>query len=187
MSAVTAKVTGIKPIGAGKVAQIGFDVNGAIETRKAWATEKDGSPTWVEGESYSVEFFEQENNFNGNTTMEKWVKKVQAPKAGGFRPGGGGAKPDPERTAIERERLSTYQQNSELNRERDDYKQCLIIAQVCAKGAIDLYAQELNSQGGEFDTIRLAQLASEIGAVITKTADEIQRTLTPPTTGRGDR
>jgi len=182
MSAVTAKVTGIKPIGQGKVAQIGFDVNGAIETRKAWATEKDGSPTWVEGETYTIEF-EEKPAYNDPNTMEKWVKKAQAPKAGGFRPGGGG-KPDPERTAIERERLNTYQQNSELNRQRDDYKQCLIIAQVCAKGAVDLYAQELNAQGGQFDTIRLAQLASEIGAVITKTADEIQRTLTPPQTSQ---
>jgi len=128
MSAVTAKVTGIKPIGQGKVAQIGFDVNGAIETRKAWATEKDGSPTWVEGETYTIEF-EEKPAYNDPNTMEKWVKKAQAPKAGGFRPGGGG-KPDPERTAIERERLNTYQQNSELNRQRDDYKQCLIIAQV---------------------------------------------------------
>lgn len=183
MSAVTAKVTGIKPIGAGKVAQIGFDVNGAIETRKAWATEKDGSPSWVEGQTYQIEF-EDKPAYNDPNTMEKWVKKSQARPAGGGRPA---PKADPERTAIERERLNTYQQNSELNRQRDDYKQCLIIAQVCAKGAIDLYAQELNSQGGEFDTIRLAQLASEIGAVITKTADEIQRTLTPPTTSRGDR
>lgn len=183
MSAVTAKVTGIKPIGAGKVAQIGFDVNGAIETRKAWATEKDGSPTWVEGESYSVEFFEQENNFNGNTTMEKWVKKVQSPKAGGFRPGGG--KPDPERTAIERERLNTYQQNSEINRQRDDYKQCLIIAQVCAKAAVDIHLNELQAQGGEFDSAKVALYASEVGAVITKTADEIQNQLTITPNGGG--
>jgi hypothetical protein len=183
MSAVTAKVAGIKPIGAGKVAQIGFDINGAIETRKAWATEKDGSPSWVEGQTYTIEFFEQENNFNGNTTMEKWAKKAQAP-----RPGGGGRpapKADPERTAIERERLNTYQQNSEINRQRDDYKQCLIIAQVCAKAAVDIHLNELQAQGGEFDSAKVALYASEVGAVITKTADEIQNQLTITPNGGG--
>ena len=176
MSAVTAKVAGIKPIGAGKVAQIGFDINGAIETRKAWATEKDGSPSWVEGQTYTIEFFEQENNFNGNTTMEKWAKKAQAPRAGG---GGRPApKGDPERTAIERERLNTYQQNSEINRQRDDYKQCLIIAQVCAKAAVDLYLHELaHGESQQFNPTTLKRYASEVAAVIASTADEIQHTL----------
>ena len=183
MSAVTAKVTGIKPIGAGKVAQIGFDVNGAIETRKAWATEKDGSPSWVEGQTYQIEY-EEKPAYNDPNTMEKWAKKSQARPAGGGRPGGG-AKPDPERTAIEREKLQTYQQNSELNRQRDDYKQCLIIAQVCAKAAVDIHLAELNSQGGSFDSAKIALYASEVGAVITKTADEIQGQLTIAPNGGG--
>ncbi len=184
MSAVTAKVTGISPIGAGKVARIGLEINGAVETRKAWASEKDGSPTWVEGESYSVELFEQENTYNGTTTMEQWVKKAQAPRTvgGGGRPA---PKADPERMAIERERLSTYQQNSELNRQRDDYKQCLIIAQVCTKAAVEIHLQELQTGGGEFNAANVALYASEIGAVITKTADEIQNQLTITPNGGG--
>lgn len=183
MSAVTAKVTGINPIGAGKVARIGLEINGAIETRKAWANEKDGSPTWVEGETYQVELFEQENTYNGTTTMEQWVKKAQSP-----RPSGGGRpapKADPERTAIERERLQTYQHNSELNRQRDDYKQCLIIAQVCTKAAVEIHLQELQTAGGEFNAANVALYASEIGAVITKTADEIQNQLTITQDGGG--
>ena len=180
---IQATVKGIKPIGAGKVAQIGLEVDGAIENRKAWATERDGSPAWVEGQTYSVDFFEQDNTYNGETKTEKWVKKAQAPRPAG-RPGGG-AKPDPERTAIERERLTTYQKNSEINRQRDDYRQCLIIAQVCAKAAVDIHLQELSSGGGEFDSTRLRLLSSEIAAVITSTSDEIQQALSVAPIGGG--
>lgn len=185
MSAVTAKVTGVTLNQKGNIATVGFDINGKVCTAKAfpkdYGTDNDA---WTVGESYQVEFEKKTNEWGGKTTEETWAKKVKAKAGGGGR---GAPKADPERTQIERERLNTYQLNSELNRQRDDYKQCLIIAQVCAKGAIDLYAQELNAHGGEFDSIRLSQLASEIGAVITKTADEIQRTLTPPSTSGGTR
>lgn len=184
MSAVTAKVTGVSPIGAGKVAKIGLEINGAVETRKAWANNKAGFPDWHEGETLEVELFEQENTYQGTTTMEQWVKKAQSPRTGG---GGGRPAPkaDPERTAIERERLNTYQQNSELNRQRDDYKQCLIIAQVCTKAAVEIHLQELQAHGGEFNAANVALYASEIGAVITKTADEIQDQLTITPNGGG--
>jgi hypothetical protein len=61
----------------------------------------------------------------------------------------------------------------------------LIIAQVCAKAAVDIHLQELSSGGGEFDSTRLRLLSSEIAAVITSTSDEIQQALSVAPIGGG--
>jgi len=174
---IDAKVTGIKPIGAGKVAQIGFDVNGAIETRKAWATEKDGSPTWVEGETYTIEF-EEKPAYNDPNTMEKWAKKSQAPRAGG-RPGGG-AKPDPERNQIEKEKVEVekakqeqFERKWEIDRQSDKWKNCSIVAQVAAKIAQDITVTELTTIGGDFDPNKFKAYVSDIAHAIDATTTEL--------------
>lgn len=177
MSAVTAKVAGIKPIGAGKVAQIGFDINGAIETRKAWATEKDGSPSWVEGQTYTIEF-EEKPAYNDPNTMEKWAKKAQAPRPGGV--GRPAPKADPERNQIEKEKVEVekakqeqFERKWEIDRQSDRWKNCSIVAQVAAKIATEITVTELGTLGGEFDPSKFKSYVSDIATAIDSTTTEI--------------
>lgn len=190
MSAVTAKVTGVTPIGAGKVANIGFEVNGAVQTRKAWATEKDGSPTWVPGQTYQVEFFEQENTYNGNTKMEQWAKKAQAPTPNG---GGRGApKVDPDKLAVERDKVELerekqqqFERKWEIDRQSDKWKSCSIVAQVAAKIAQEISVTELTTIGGEFDSAKFKSYVSDIAKAIDSTTTELYAFNQAPVAGGG--
>lgn len=129
MPTFTVTIDEIKPIGSGKVCNVTFThPEKGTSTRKAWADKFEGK----EGASMEVETFEQ---LGKNTDVpEKWVKPTA--KSGGFR-GGGGAKADPERIALEKQRQEDFKAKWDTDRAEDRTKNAQIIAQVILKEACE--------------------------------------------------
>lgn len=137
MSMTPIIVTGVKPLGqSGKLGLISFTAGEKPGSAKAWL----GDFQFNEGASLSVEFEQKDNEYNGTTTKEIWIKSPPKNGGGGFK--GGGGKSDPEKLAIERDKLALEKEKQgNINRICDE-KAIDIISQVIFKAAIETAIHE---------------------------------------------
>lgn len=148
-------VTGIKPLGqSGKLGLISFTAGEKPGSAKAWL----GDFQFAEGASLSVEFEAKDNEYNGVTTKETWIKSP--PKGGGGFKGGGGGKSDPEKLAIDRDRLSLEAKKNEDIKNICDMKDVSIISQVIFKAAVESIIHE-TKQGSQVNPDAVDVLAAQ--------------------------
>lgn len=157
-----ATVVEIKPLGtSGKLANISYTVDDKPGVAKAWATEKDGSPTWEVGKTYSVSFDQKDNEYQGKVTKETWISKVTQ-KGGGFKSGGG--KADPEKIAVEKERNELQRQRQNDINKYVDKRDVSIVSQVILKQACYLANSEFETLDHitAVDTVRVQAIALDL-------------------------
>lgn len=164
--------------GTGKVSTLTLETDGREWTAKAWANEKVNgvdSPAWEVGKTYSLEP-EKKPGYNGGPE-ELWVSKK---KASSFRGGGGGGKADPEKLAIEKERLEIEKQKNQrfdnkwAQDRRDDAKKgASIISQVILKAAVDC-AITSTPVGEAVDPNTVAGFAADFCEVFKATQNDIE-------------
>lgn len=138
MSAINATITDVREHGKSCTVSFKYAVGGEEKTAsaKAWA-----DAGHAVGQSKPIEI-ESKQKYNApEGEMEKWIKAP--PKGGGgFKGGGGGGKADPEKLAIERERLNLEREKNADIRGMVDKKDCSIISQVILKLSVESILHE---------------------------------------------
>lgn len=111
-------------------------VDGEDKPGSAYAW-NDSIAGWAIGEVKSVSF-EQKPSYKDPSVKETWIVRPKTGgSGGGFR--GGGAKADPERTAVAKEANEIRREDGKRIKECFDEKQSAIMAQVAVKEAGETY------------------------------------------------
>ena len=178
----TVTVTAITPIGQGKVGTVDFKDGDHDGRAKAFLKERDSSDTWTVGETLEVEFEKKDNEYNGKTTVEIWIKKPQSakPKFGGGGPG----KADPAKLAIEQEKLNLekvkmnrFEAKWESDRGREMAKQSFIMAQTAIARAVDIELHNAKVEDRIADMNNVRALAADLGYLTGEVSAEILQAI----------
>lgn len=138
MSAINATITDVREHGKSCTVTFKYAVGGEEKTAsaKAWA-----DAGHAVGQSKPIEI-ESKQKYNApEGEMEKWIKAPPKGGGGGFK-GGGGGKADPEKLAIERDKLALDAQKNEDIKNICDMKDVSIISQVIFKAAVESIIHE---------------------------------------------
>lgn len=188
MSTKSITVTALVPIEtSGKVFTVCYQIDGQKGSAKAFATNRDGSPTFVEGEVCEVVFEKKSNEYNGKTTEEVWVSKPKP--AGGFK-GGGGMKADPAKLDLEKQKLELdkvkwdgFKAKWENDNDRECARQSFIMAQTTLNRAVDLEVYNATQEGRQADMNHVAAYANDLASLLEVISVQIHAAITPDKAG----
>ena len=159
--------------GSGKVATVTYKPEGSDKTAtaKAWATNKDGTPTFGEGESCTVTL-EKKPGYNGGPE-EVWISK---PRTGG-RSAGGGIKADPDKLALEKTKHEDFKKKWSIDREMEVQRQAGIMAQVLLKEAVAMEIASATAEARKCEPCNVQAYAMDLVTTLEAAHETIYATL----------
>lgn len=112
---------------------------------------------------------------------EKWISKPKPVNGGNRRGGGGVAKADPEKLALEKEKHEDFKKKWSIDRQMEAHRQASIAAQVILKAAVELEVANLGNllkkDDAEASMNRVQAYAQDLAMILADTHETIFKSI----------